>query len=181
VRRTGPEVEPDLAVLTQALHPRLVGLLALYTGDRHLAEDLAQETLIRLHQHWPSVQAHPSPEAWASRVAINLAGSWWRRRGAERRANQKVDARRSPLPVDHADVLAVRSAVGALSRRHRAVVVLRFYQGLSVRETAEVLGCPEGTVKSQTSSAIAELRRTLGDLDVPDQPNLSIPMETFHA
>ena len=181
MQRTGPPVDPDLATLTRDLHPRLVGMLALYTGDRYLAEDLAQETLIRLHQNWPTVCTHPSPEAWASRVALNLAGSWWRRRGAERRANQKVERRPAASPIDPADVVAVRSAVASLARRQRAVIVLRYYQGLSVRETAEVLACPEGTVKSLTSSAIAGLRRELADLDGPLDPIFSIPMETFHA
>lgn len=190
MRRTGTEVEPALAALTRELHPKLVGMLALSTGDRHLAEDLAQETLIRLHQHWSSVRSHPNPTAWASRVALNLSGSWWRRRGAERRANQKVDGRPAAAPVDPADVLAVRTAVASLPRQQRAVIALRFYQGLSVRETADVLGCPEGTVKSQTSTAVAALRRQIGDLDdhrtsprtstrTSTEPTL--PMEPFHA
>lgn len=189
MRRTGTEVEPALAALTAELHPKLVGLLALSTGDRHLAEDLAQETLIRLHLNWATVRTHPNPTAWASRVAVNLSTSWWRRRGAERRANERAEGRPPALVADPADVVAVRTAVAALARQQRTIIALRFYQGLSVRETAEVLGCPEGTVKSQTSTAVAALRRQLGDLDVPPAPPTdrtdptepTIPMETFHA
>ncbi len=192
-RHTDLTTDAELAALTRTLHPRLVGLLALHTGDRHVAEDLAQETLIRLHQHWPTVRHHESPTAWACRVAINLSSSWWRRRGAERRANQRVLGRPEPPPTDPADVLAVRAAVHALPLRQRSVVVLRFYQGLSVRETASALRCPEGTVKSLTSQAVAALRRSLTDLS--DLSDLSVPagppapgraggatrLETFHA
>lgn len=178
------EVEPELAALTRELHVRLVGMLTLYVGDRHLAEDLAQETLIRLHEHWPKVRRHPSPTAWASRVALNLAGSWWRRRDAERRAIRKASDQPARPAHDQADVLAVRQAVRALPRRQRAVVVLRFYQGLSVRETAAAMACPEGTVKSLTSLAIAALRRDFDDLNeptLPGRPGSPSSMEAFHA
>lgn len=77
MRRPEQPAEDALAELTRDLHPRLVGMLVLYLGDRQTAEDLAQETLIRLHLKWPSVSRHPSPTAWASRVALNLASSWW--------------------------------------------------------------------------------------------------------
>lgn len=177
--RPDPSVDPALLALTEHLHPRLVGSLALYTGDRHVAEDLAQEALIRLHQHWPKVRSHPSPAAWTTRVALNLAGSWWRRRGAERRANERsVPVERAP-EADAAEVLALRSALEHLPARQRGVIILRFYLGLSVREAAEALGCPEGTVKSSTSLALAELRRRLGtDLDLlrPEPPK-----EASHA
>lgn len=186
MRGTVPRPEPDLVALTRELHPRLVGTLALYTGDRHLAEDLAQEALIRLHQHWPTVRNHPSPTAWTSRVALNLAGSWWRRRGAERRANRRSLQPSGSAGPEPADVLAIRTAVAALARPHRSVIVLRFYAGLSVRETAEALGRPDGTVKSLTHAAVAELRRVLVDIDDIDRPSppsetASLPLEPFRA
>lgn len=176
--------EPELVALTRELYPRLVGMLTLYLGDRHLAEDLAQETLIRLHEHWPKVRHHPSPTAWASRVAINLAKSWWRRREAERRANRRTSDQPDRHQPDQADELAVVQAVGALPRRQRAVVVLRFYQGLSVCETAAAMSCPEGTVKSLTSQAVAALRRDFTDLTDPrpePRPDSPSSMEAFHA
>lgn len=187
MRGTGTDIDPELASLTRELHPQLVGTLALYTGDRHLAEDLAQESLIRLHQHWPKVRSHPSPAAWTTRVALNLAGSWWRRRGAEGRANRRAGSGTAAAPADPADVLALRTAVTALPDRQRAVIVVRFYLGFSVREAAEALACPEGTVKSLTSSAVAALRRQIGGLDEPTEPPeppeppATIPMETFHV
>jgi hypothetical protein len=83
------------AELCRQEHVRLVGLLALYTGDRAVAEDLAQEVLLRLHQHWPRVRLMGSPHAWLSSVGMNLARSWWRRRYAEQRAYRRLGATRS--------------------------------------------------------------------------------------
>ena len=152
-----------LAALCRDEHARLVGLLALYVGSRPVAEDLAQETLIRLHQHWPRVRTMPSPHSWISGVGINLARSWWRRRYAEHRANRRFEAGRPTHAGlgEPADVLTVRAAVAQLPPRQRAVLVLRFYAGLSVAEAAEQLGCAPGTVKSLTHKAVAGLRRVM--------------------
>jgi RNA polymerase sigma-70 factor (sigma-E family) len=167
VERTA--ADPDLAALCIVEHPRLVGMLTLFLGERQVAEDIAQEALIRLHQHWPRVRSSPSPHAWLTTVALNLGRSWWRRRYAELRANRRVATRPAvPEPTDPADVMALRDAVTALPPRQRAVVVLRFYSGLSVAETADALGCPTGTVKSLTHLAIASLRQILV-LDIPEE------------
>lgn len=171
-----PDPDPELTAICLAEHPRLVGLVALYVGDRHVAEDIAQEALIRLHLHRDRV-ATESVHAWLATVAMNLARSWWRRRYAELRANRKVGA---PTAVsaddgaDPADVLAVRDAVLALPPRLRAVVVLRYYAGLSVAQTAEGLGWPEGTVKSATHDAVARLRRAISD-------DVTMPQELSRA
>jgi RNA polymerase sigma-70 factor (sigma-E family) len=165
-------IDPALAELCRREHVRLVGMLALYTGDRGVAEDLAQEALLRLHDRWDQVRAMHSPRAWLSTVAVNLARSWWRRRYAEQRAYRRHGARRAsdhdPGP-EPADVVAVRRAVAALPPRQRAALVLRYYGGLSLAETAAALRCAEGTVKSLTHKAVARLRDGLGDgLDVPE-------------
>ena len=145
-------------------HARLVGLLALYTGDQGVAEDLAQETLVRLHLHWSRVQTMGSPGGWLATVGLNLARSWWRRRFAEQRAHRRHGLPVAAAPTDVADVLAVRAAVAALPPRQRAALVLRYYAGLPVAETAAALGCAEGTVKSLTNRAVSNLRTTLRDL-----------------
>lgn len=155
------EVDPAFAEVCRREHLRLVGLLALYTGDRAVGEDLAQEALARLHHHWPRVRTMASPHAWLSTVGINLARSWWRRRYAEQRANRYHSATRAAAGPEAAEVLAVRDAVSALPPRQRAALVLRYYGDLSVAETAQALGCAEGTVKSLTHKAIATLRTTL--------------------
>ena len=104
-----------------------------------------------------------SPHAWLSTVGLNLARSWWRRRYAEQRANRRMAAGgRDDAPgAEPSDVLAVRSAVAGLPERQRAALVLRYYGGLSLAETAEALGCAEGTVKSLTHKAIVRLRQSL--------------------
>lgn len=162
-------VEPELTELCRHEHARLVGLLALYVGDRAIAEDLAQEALVRLHQHWPRVRSLASPHAWVSTVALNLARSWWRRRYAEQRANRRVGTGHDEQPrAEPEDVLAIRAAVAALPPRQRSALVLRYYAGLSVEETATALGCAMGTVKSLTHSAINSLRLALSDADEID-------------
>jgi RNA polymerase sigma-70 factor (sigma-E family) len=156
------QIDPALAELCRTEHVRLVGLLALYVGDRHVAEDLAQETLVRLHQHWPRVREMAAPRAWLSRVGLNLARSWWRRHYAEQRAHRRVMSRASDYSEpEPADVLTVRAAVSTLPPRQRAALVMRYYAGLSVEDTAEALGCAAGTVKALTHRAIATLRTTL--------------------
>jgi RNA polymerase sigma-70 factor (ECF subfamily) len=136
---------------------RLVGALSLYTGDRELAEELAQESLVRLVRHWRHVRSLDAPSAWLHRVAMNLAKSHFRRLRVARRIARTTDNRRPPEP-DPAEALVIRAAVAQLPERERAAVVLRFYVGLPVRDTAAALGCPEGTVKTLTHRAIGMLR-----------------------
>ena len=158
----------ELVALCARLHPQLVGTLTICCGDRGVAEELAQEALIRLWDRWPSVARMDSPEGWTHHVAMNLARSWLRRRAAERRALRRL----GPAPdadtgLDAGDVLALRRAVACLPPRQRAVIAWRFYAGLNVAQTADVLGCAPGTVKSLTSKATVALRKYAGFV-VPD-------------
>jgi RNA polymerase sigma factor (sigma-70 family) len=155
-------VDDELAEFCHAEHRRLVGTLSLYCRDQHVAEELAQDVLIKVIGHWSSVRRLDSPSAWAHRVAINLANSHLRRRLAERRALRRLSGRPAatqPDP-DTPTALAVRAAVSGLPRRERAVVVLRFFADFSVRDVAELLAVPEGTVKTLTARALATLRAT---------------------
>lgn len=156
-------------------HPRLVGALRLHTGDATLAEDLAAEALARACAEWPRVSAAANPGAYTHRIAMNLAASWFRRRAAERRATARATdpARGVHHDPDAAEAAEVRAAVAALPTRQRSVLICRYFLDHSVAETAVVLRCAEGTVKSLTSKAVANLRRTLGpDAEevVRDQP-----------
>lgn len=150
---------PAIEDFYRAVGPRLLGMLTVQYGF-HVAEELTQETLARVHRHWGTVQGLRSPQAWAYRVAFNLASSRLRRRRAERRALDRLEATavepdRGPDP---ADVVAVREAVARLPRQQRTTVLLRFYADLSVADTAEVMGCSQGTVKSHTHDAVRSLR-----------------------
>ena len=109
-----------------------------------------------------------SPPSWLYTVAINLANSYFRRRAAERRARARLQAVSGDLlPPDNDWAIAVRHAVAALPKRQRTVLVSRYYLGLSVAETARLMDCSEGTVKSLSHKAIASLRQrsALRDLE----------------
>ena len=140
-------------------YPKLVGALSLYCGDADVAEELAQEALMRAVRDWRKVEKMDSPEAWVHRVAVNLANSFFRRRAAEARAKKRLGAEaEKTIPPVRAEDVALRQAVAALPRRQKAALVLRYFAGFSVRETAEALACPEGTIKTLTHKAIATLR-----------------------
>lgn len=150
--------------------PRLVGSLSLMVGDADVAEDLAQEALARVWLHWKKVGPYGRPRttAWTYRVAINLANSWIRRRGVERRAVTRLISMSEPTHTDpdQADAIAVRRAVAALPRRQRTALVLRYYADLPVNDVAKLMKITPGTVKSQTSQAVTALRKQLA---VPDR------------
>lgn len=156
----------DLESFCAGEYPRLVGALTLYCGTRATAEELAQEALIRVCQHWDRVRGLHNPGAWAHRVAMNLASSHLRRLGAERRARARLatlaEGQRSIYEVVEPGVERIRSAIAALPRRQRRALILRYYVGLSVAEAAAEMSCPEGTVKRLTHEATKALRR-----DVP--------------
>ena len=150
--------------------PRLVGALTLTCGDRGVAEELAQDTLVRVWERWPQVRRMDSPEGWAFRTAFNLAGSWRRRRGAEHRANRRSLPNGAADPtLGLAEVETVRRAVSRLPERQRAVVVARFYLGYDVAGTAALLGCAPGTVKAATHQALANLRASGLTADLPEE------------
>lgn len=143
-------------------HVRLVRWLTLHVGDQGVAEELAQDAIARVCQHWGRVGDMANPRAWLNRVAVNLATSWFRRRAAERRAQSRhgpMDP--AAVPVDAADVMAIREAIVQLPARQRTALVLRHFEDLPVAEVAEVMGCATGTVKALTHQAIATLRDQL--------------------
>lgn len=149
----------SLDAFCRAEHSRLVGTLTLYTGDRAVAHELAQEALARACAQWSAVRRMDAPGAWVHRVAINLATSAFRRRRAERAAVTRLGGRREALDVpETSDVLAVRRAVADLPPRMRTALVLRYYSDLSVDQAAEAMGCRPGTVTSLTSKALTALR-----------------------
>jgi RNA polymerase sigma-70 factor (sigma-E family) len=138
----------------------------LLCGDWHRAEDAAQDALIRLYRRWPKVERKEGLLAYARRTLVRTlvdqARRPWRR---EVSVEYTPDA---PVPgalgaVD--DRLLLIMALKRLPTRRRACLVLRYYDELSVRETAQALGCAEGTVKSQTARGLDDLRRALGELD----------------
>lgn len=142
----------------------LLRLAYLLTGEQHAAEDLVQTALAKLYLAWNRVERADSIDAYAKRIMINEHSSWWRR--AWRRVETTTDAvPERPVTADFGHALAERDAlwtvVQGLPPRQRAAVVLRFYEDMSEQDVAVTLGCSVGTVKSQTSRALATLRTRL--------------------
>ena len=162
--RVAVQVDEGFAGFCRREHPRLVGALTLWCGDRAVAEELTQEAFARAHRDWDKVRALDQPAGWVRRVALNLATSSWRRRQAERRAYGRLAAgtETATSDADVADAVAVRDAVGRLPELQRDVIVLRFYLGVSVEEVAALLGRSRTAVTSLTGRAVAALRDDLG-------------------
>lgn len=164
--RTGDvDATSGLEAFCRAVRPRLLGFLTVQHGHE-VAEELAQETLARVYLSWDRVRGLERPQAWAYHVAINLSRSLVRRKLAELRALARAGGDpEAAEAIETADVLAVRQAVARLARSQRLVVLLRYFAGLSVAETAEALGLSQGTVKSTTHDAIRVLRTRGGLAD----------------
>jgi RNA polymerase sigma-70 factor (sigma-E family) len=139
----------------------------LLVGDHGLAEDLAQAALTKTWASWSQVRDVAAAPGYARTTLHNTAAEWFRKRSWRRELpHDALTDGAGPQP-DPSDRPTVMAALARLAPRQRAVVVLRFYEDLSVAETARVLGCSAGTVKSQTHDALAVLREHLGEGVVP--------------
>ncbi|SDU72386.1 RNA polymerase sigma-70 factor, sigma-E family [Jiangella alkaliphila] len=138
----------------------------LVCGDWHAAEDLVQTALIKLYAAWPRIHTDGAEDAYVRRIIVRAhldeERRPWRR---ERIGLDGIDAA-APESLSLEDSDALVTALKALPQRQRATVVLRYWCGLSVEETADDLGCTTGTVKSQTARAMAGLRASLSTDDV---------------
>lgn len=161
------EPDPALVAFCELEQPKLIGVLTLYCGNKALGEELAQEALARACLRWKQLKDMASPQAWVHRVAINLANSHFRRAAAERRARRRQAAQSSQASpsAETTDAVAVRDAVASLPRRQRAALVLRYFADLPVTEVAELMDCPDNTVKTLTRRA---LQRLGSDLQEPE-------------
>lgn len=127
----------------------------LLTGDDHLAEDLVQTALQKSWRHWERVGA-AGFEAYVRQVMLNTWSAWWRRKWRGEVPSEVQDRPSVEGPDRFSrDVL---NALATLPRGQRAVVVLRYFDDLTEKQTALALGISIGTVKSQTSRALAALR-----------------------
>ena len=158
--------DQEFTEFAQAAWPGLYRTAYLLLGDRGLAEDLVQTALAKTYAAWPGVRDVQAAPGYARTTLVNTASSWFRRKSwrNELPSGEIPDDAHEHDPSDRPAVVA---ALGHLPPRQRAVVVLRFYEDLSVAETAHALGCSVGTVKSQTSKALDTLRRLLGEAVVP--------------
>jgi len=143
----------------------------LMVGDVGLAQDLVQEALTKTYVAWPRLRDPANAEAYTRKAITTTAITWFRRKSWY--GERPADALPERSGAGHADAVAVRTTLmGALAQlppRQRAVVVLRYYEDLTEAQTAAVLGCAVGTVKSQGSAALGKLRDLMGDeLDLTD-------------
>ena len=138
----------------------------LLTGDHHLAEDLLQVALSQVASRWPHVR-DGNPHAYVRRCLVNEMTSWRRRRRYHERAIESFVDKTDPTDLASSVVrrIVVGRALDQLTSRQRAVLVLRFFEDLSESDTASIMGCSVGTVKSQTSYALARLRAVAPELD----------------
>ena len=160
----------DFVVARRAALVRTATLLT--AGDPHLAEDLVQSTLTKLYVAWPVFQRAGNRDGYLRRVMVNALTDerrrmWWRR---ERPVAELPD--RPQAGPDGDDDSALRTALRDLPPRMRAAVVFRYFYDLDIAETADALGCSQGTVKSQTSRALDRLRDALGHRPVLLRPGV---------
>ena len=144
----------------------------LLTGDAGLAEDLLQTALAKSYVALGRLRDPAALEPYVRRTLVTTACSWWRRRAwrSERPSATQPDVRVESRTDQVDDRDQLWAALRTLPARQRAVVVLRFYEDRSEAETARLLGCAPGTVKSQSARALASLRAQLSTQDeaVPD-------------
>jgi len=157
--------DADFTAYLQARQGRLLRTAYLLTGDQAEAEDLLQTSLAKLYLAWDRVNDRESVDAYVRRIMVNEHNSLWRRawRRREHPTDQVPESPAPPPAYDDGTDAALWAAVQTLPRKARAVLVLRYYEELTEAETAETLGIAVGTVKSQTSRALATLRERVAD------------------
>lgn len=142
----------------RARHAALLRFAHLLSGDPHTAADLVQEALEKAGLGWRRIRHRDRPEAYLRRSIINAYINRGRRRRRERLVAEPPElAHHDREPRDE----TLWRLLGTLPRQQRTVLVLRFYEDLSEVEIARVLGCAVGTVKSNSSRALAKLRTAM--------------------
>jgi RNA polymerase sigma-70 factor (sigma-E family) len=143
----------------------------LITWDAGEAEDVVQECLFQVARRWPRVREMAQPRAYARRILVNLAvddaRSRSRRRGELDEAPAELGGEARDLLVGLETRAELLDALARLTLRQRAVLVLRYFNDLTEAQTAEVLGCSPGTVKSNASRGLARLREVLTPIPNP--------------
>ena len=158
--------DADFAEFAAAAWRSLYRTAYLMVGNHAQAEDLVQTAMTNTYASWHRVRDLGAAQAYARTAVVRSATSWFRTR-ARHREHLTAELPETPYTADHSTRPVLLDALRGLPPRQRAVVVLRFYEDLSVAQVADALGCSQGTVKSQTSAALDKLRILLGDSVVP--------------
>jgi len=156
-------VDADFRQFVALRSAALLRTAYLMVGDWSSAEDVLQTALTKTYLAWKRLGEIEAVDAYARKVLVTTATSWWRRRWHGERPAETLPEHGGVDPSDAwVDREAMWRFVGTLPARQRAVLVLRFYEDLTETETARVLGINVGTVKSQSARALATLRQRLG-------------------
>jgi RNA polymerase sigma-70 factor (sigma-E family) len=147
-----------MAELYEAHAPDAARLAYLLTGDRALAEDLVHEAFVRMFGRFRDLRQPDAFRAYLRATVVNLARSHFRRRKVERAYLERAGRTPPPASEDPADRREMWDVLQRLQPRQRAAIVLRFYEDLTEAQTAEILGCEVGTVKSLVSRGLDRLR-----------------------
>ena len=135
----------------------------MLVGDRSRAEDLLQTALTKTYLQWGQIRDQSAAPAYVRRVLANTATSWWRLRSFSERPTEVLpDLLAADLIGPREDQLAMWRHLQALPRRQRTVLVLRYYEDLSMQEVADAMGISVGGVKSMASRALDKLRAQMG-------------------
>jgi RNA polymerase sigma-70 factor (sigma-E family) len=158
--------EAEFSEFMQDRWPALVRFGYGLTGDVGIAEDLAQTALAKAYASWPRVRRAGDPDAYVRKIMLNANYSRFRKRRVAESPAGLTPGRGVPDPAGRGDDrAALMAALRGLPHGQRAVVVLRYWLGMTETEAAAALGCSVGNVKSQASRALAKLRISveLGD------------------
>lgn len=155
------DADEEFAAYTAASAARLRRTAYLLCGDWQRAEDELQAALVKLYLSWNRVRARGALDAFVRTTMIRGLIDSRRRPWRREWAHAVLPDRAAPESLPLEDRLVVREALALVPPRQRAVLVLRFYEDCDVAETARLIGCSEGTVKSQTARGLARLRELL--------------------
>jgi RNA polymerase sigma-70 factor (sigma-E family) len=158
----GPADETEFTEYVTARLPALRRLAYVLTGDDSRGDDLVQQTITTLFVRWHRIRRVAYLDRYVRSMLVNAYIDERRLSWAKVRLFREPPERVVPVDDGIEDRAVLRSALARLPRRQRAVLSLRFICDLPVSEVAELLGCAEGTVKSQTSQGLATLRKLLG-------------------
>lgn len=161
------EDEAEFATFVAGVSTRVLRTAYAVCGDRQMAEDAVQSALVSAYRSWGRVRDASSSEAYLRKMVLNELLGWRRRKswGVESPLGRMTEPSQASHENEVVEHQLVWSVVSNLPPRQRAVIALRYYEGLSEAEIAETLGVRAGTVKSHAAAAMARLRALLADSD----------------